>query len=104
MTTTIRTATAADIDGLTCVHRDCRDPWQTREECEDWVLHRLSRGFLLRVALVGGRVVGHAEWIRSDEPAGTLLHLGLLQIDAEWQQRGIGSQMIDDGVRLASAS
>lgn len=93
---------ANDIEGICRIHRSCSDPWQDVEEGTSWVTHRLSRGFYIQVALLDGLVVGHGEWIVSDEPAGKYLYLGVLQVDADYQRQVIGRKMIEDGARYAA--
>lgn len=98
----IRKATVNDVEGICRIHRNCDDPWHLQEECASWVIHRLSRGFYIQVALVDDRVVGHGEWIISNEPTEKLLYLGMMQIDIDFQRQGIGSMMIDDALQYAA--
>jgi len=97
----IRAATLDDLAGIQHIHRDDNDPWRHKEECEAWVSKRLERGFDIQVAVLDGQIVGHAEWIVSDEPGGKFLYLGMLQVDADFQGRGIGRRMIEAGTHIA---
>jgi ribosomal protein S18 acetylase RimI-like enzyme len=93
----IRKATLNDIKGIQNIHRDCDDPWHNETECKNWVEKRLDRGFYIQVAVLNGKVVGHGEWIVSDEPDKKFLYLGMLQIDSDYQRQGIGRAMLSDG-------
>jgi len=97
----IRAVTARDFAGIQNIHRDCDDPWRDPDECAAWLGKRLERGFSIRAAALDGKIVGHAEWVVSDEPRGKFLYLGMLQIDADFQGRGIGRKMLDDGMGMA---
>jgi GNAT superfamily N-acetyltransferase len=90
-----------DIAGIQNIHRDCEDPWHDFDECRAWVEKRIERNFYIQVALVCDKIVGHGEWIVSNEPAETFLYLGMLQIDSEYKGQGIGRRMIEDGTRYA---
>ena len=93
----IRKATMNDIKGIQNIHRNCNDPWDNETECRSWVEKRLDRGFYIQVAVLNNRIVGHGEWIVSDEPTNKFLYLGLLQIDSDYQKQGIGRAMLNDG-------
>lgn len=97
----IREAKFTDIKSIQCIHRNCDDPWHDEVECAAWINKRLERGFYIQVAQCGEEIVGHAEWIISDEPDKKMLYLGLLQIDSDFQKRGIGRAMIRDGIHYA---
>jgi GNAT superfamily N-acetyltransferase len=101
----VRAATLDDVAGIRAVHADCDDPWAHPAECAIWVNHRILRGFLVDVAVLGRRVVGHAEWIVSGEPApyGKHLYLGMLQVHARHQRKGVGRAMLDAGIEKAKA-
>jgi len=95
------TMSEQDINGMLQIHRNCEDPWNEIEECKSWISKRIERGFYLRLAEVDENIVGHAEWIISDEPDRKFLYLGMLQIDADYQRKGIGRLMINDGIEYA---
>ena len=95
------TTSEEDINGMLQIHRNCQDPWNEREECISWISKRIERGFYLRLAEVDGKIVGHAEWIISDERDSKFLYLGMLQIDEDYQKKGIGRAMIADGIEYA---
>jgi GNAT superfamily N-acetyltransferase len=99
----VRAATMADLEGIRWIHRFCDDPWHDAAECKAWVGRRLERGFYIQVALVEGQIVGHGEWIVSDEPDKRMLYLGMLQVDDDYQRSGVGRAMIDDGVAYAKS-
>jgi GNAT superfamily N-acetyltransferase len=97
---TVRPATLADVPGIREIHDQAEDPWADIAECAIWTNHRLLTGFLIDVATVGGKVVGHAEWIASDEPEpfGRHLYLGMIEIHPRYQRRGVGRKMIEAGL------
>ena len=95
------TTSASDLNGIANIHRSCEDPWNEIEECTAWITKRLERGFYIQVAEIDGKIVGHGEWIISDEPGRKFLYLGMLQIDADYQGRGIGRVMVADGIEYA---
>ena len=99
----IRAATLADVPAIQRVHAGCDDPWADPATCAIWVNHRILRGFFIDVAEANGEAVGHAEWIVSDEPAPfrRTFYLGLLEIRADHQRRGIGRAMVEHGLRRA---
>jgi GNAT superfamily N-acetyltransferase len=98
----IRPATLDDLPGIQNIHRNCDDPWRDPAECRAWVEKRLERGFYIQIAEYDGKIAGHGEWIVSDEPGRKALYLGMLQIDADFQRRGIGRAMIADGENYAN--
>jgi hypothetical protein len=65
----------------------------------------LLRGFFIDVATIGEKIVGHAEWIISDEPApyGKHLYLSMIQVHSDYQRQGVGQAMIEAGVHRAKA-
>ena len=97
----IRKATLADCAGFQHLHREDNDPWHSEKECTAWVCKRLERGFYIQATELDGKIVGHGEWIVNNGPEGKFLYLGMLQVDADYQKRGIGYKMIEDGVRYA---
>jgi GNAT superfamily N-acetyltransferase len=95
------TLSESDLNGILNIHRNCEDPWNETEECTAWISKRIERGFYIQVAEFDGKIVGHGEWIISDEPDRKFLYLGMLQIDEDYQKRGIGRVMIADGIEYA---
>ncbi len=93
----IRKATINDIKGIQNIHRNCDDPWHSETECKNWVEKRLERDFYIQIAILNGKIVGHGEWIITDEPNKKYLYLGMLQIDNDYQKQGIGRAMLNDG-------
>ena len=99
----VREVSARDFAGIQHIHRSCDDPWRETDECAAWLNKRLERGFYIQAAGIGDRVAGHGEWLVTDSPQGRFLYLGMLQVDAEFQRRGIGRAMLEDGLRYARA-
>ncbi|MCL2299745.1 MAG: GNAT family N-acetyltransferase [Firmicutes bacterium] len=97
----VREVDNRDFAGIQRIHRSCDDPWREADECAAWLNKRLERGFYIRVAGIGEQVLGHGEWIVTDSPQGKFLYLGMLQVDAAFQRRGIGRAMLADGARYA---
>ena len=101
------TTSESDLNGIANIHRSCEDPWNEIEECTAWITKRLERGVYIQVAEIIneqtrlGKIVGHGEWIISDEPDRKFLYLGMLQIDEDYQRKGIGRLMIADGIEYA---
>lgn len=94
---TVRPATLDDVPGIHEVHSDGGDPWAHPAQCVIWTNHRLLRGFTIDVAVLDARIVGHAEWEVSDEPApyGRHLYLSMLEIHPAFRGRGIGREMVE---------
>lgn len=97
----IRSAVLNDVKGIHEVHVSDPDPWADIVECSLWVNHRLLRGFHIDVAVVNGHIVGHAEWILSEEPKEKFLYLGMLEIHPDYRRQGIGKAMIEKGIERA---
>ena len=97
----VRAATAADIPGICNVNRGEEGPWSDLESCREWILNRMELGFYIQVAEICGRIVAHGEWCLSDEYRWRTLYLGQLQVDPEYQFRGIGRKMADAGIAQA---
>jgi len=95
------TTSESDLKGIANIHRDCEDPWNEIEECTAWITKRLERGFYIQVAEFDGKIAGHGEWIISEEPDKKFVYLGMLQIDKDYQRKGIGRIMIADGIEYA---
>ncbi len=96
----IRPATYADAAGIAEVYSGNNVPFDHPAECAVHTNHRLLEGFLIDVALIGRRIVGHAEWIVSDEPPphGRHLYLGMLEVHALYRGRGVGRALIEAGI------
>ena len=89
-----------DIRGIREAHgRD--EHWGSDEACFMSGKTSLENGFYIQVAICDGKIVGHTEWVISDEPNCRYLYLGMLQIHEEYQKRGIGTKMIETGARYA---
>ena len=101
--TWVREASARDFAGIRHIHRNCDDPWREADECAAWLNKRLERGFYIQAAGIGEQVLGHGEWLVTDSPRSKFLYLGMLQVDADFQRRGIGRAMLEDGLRYARA-
>ena len=71
------------------------------ENCFNSQKTRLENSFFIQVAVCGDKIVGHAEWIISDEPAHSFLYLGMLQVHEDYQKRGIGIKFMESGVAYA---
>ncbi|MCL1859054.1 MAG: GNAT family N-acetyltransferase [Oscillospiraceae bacterium] len=95
------TASESDLNGIVNVYRGQSIPWGNITDCTSWVTKRLERGFYIQVAEIDGKIVGHGEWIISDEPDRKFLYLGMLEIDKDYQRKGIGRAMIADGIEHA---
>jgi len=97
----VREASARDFAGIQHIHRSCDDPWRETDECAAWLTKRLERGFYIQTAGIGEQVLGHGEWLVTHDPRGKFLYLGMMQVDADCQRRGIGRAMLEDGLRYA---
>jgi len=100
----VRAAGPGDIPGICRVNRGAEGPWAEYESCLDSVMTRLENGFYIQVAEINGLIVGHGEWVISDEPRRKTCYLGQLQVDPDWQFCGVGRKMISNGVSFARAA
>lgn len=100
----IRVATEADIPGICHVNRGEEGPWAEMESCAAWVVNRIRLGFYVQVGELDGRIVAHGEWSLSDERRWKTFYLGQLQVDPDFQFRGVGRKMLLDGIRAARAA
>ncbi len=128
---TIRPATLADAATISAVHcstvDEWRDPysrqlvdeatlnlfgrwynggdWMSVETCAIHLNGLLLKDHLALVAESDGCIVGEAEFYVNREPApfGPHLHLSILYIHKDWQQRGIGRALLEAGVNYARA-
>jgi predicted N-acetyltransferase YhbS len=98
---TVRQAIKTDSRAIGYIHRNCDDPWHDESECDSWVSRRIERGFYIQAGLYNDKIVGHGEWIVSDEPNGKYLYLGMLQVDSDYQYKSVGRAMINDGIVYA---
>jgi GNAT superfamily N-acetyltransferase len=89
-----------EIQGIREAHGE-DDHWGSNEACFNSQKTRLENGFFIQVAVCGDKVVGHAEWVISREPKHCFLYLGMLQINAEYQKKGIGTEFIESGAEYA---
>ena len=95
------TVSESDLNGIVYIHRGEPVPWNNITDCTSWIAKRLERGFYIQVAEIDGKIVGHGEWVISDEPDRKFLYLGMLQIDEDYRGKGIGRAMIADGIKYA---
>ena len=89
-----------DIQGIRKVHAE-DDHWGSDEACFLSQKSCLESGFLIQVATLGDKIVGHAEWIISHEPAHRFFYLGILQVHEDYQKMGIGTKMLESGAAYA---
>ena len=89
-----------DIQGIREAHGS-DDHWGSDQACFLSQKTRLENGFFIQVAVYNDRIVGHVEWVISDEPEYRFLYLGMLQINSEYQKRGIGTKFLESGVAYA---
>ncbi len=78
-------------------------PWMSPESCAVHLNQLLLAGQAPWVAVAEGQIVGEAEYLvnREPEPFGAALHLSILYIHRDWQGRGVGRVLVDQGVELA---
>lgn len=100
----IRAATEADIPGICHVNRGEEGPWADMESCSSWVRNRIRLGFYVQAAELNGQVIAHGEWSVSDERRWKTFYLGQLQVDPDFQFRGVGRRMLADGINVARAA
>jgi GNAT superfamily N-acetyltransferase len=92
-----------DIQGIREVHGD-DDHWGSDEACFSSTKSSLENGFFIQVAVFGDRIVGHTEWVISDEPKHKFLYLGIMWIHKDYQKKGIGTKLLKSGVEYARAN
>jgi len=97
----IRKANIQDCEGIQSVHMGTSGPWANINECIPWVEKKIERGYYVQVAELNGQIVGHAEWVETHDISGKFFYLCVMQIKAEYQGKGIGRKMVDDGIREA---
>lgn len=76
-------------------------PGGNLKECASWTKKRIENGFYIQIAEIDGKIIGHAVWNISDEPDRKFLYLSMLQIDENYQRKGIGRIMIANGMEYA---
>jgi GNAT superfamily N-acetyltransferase len=76
-------------------------PWNNIENCTLWTTKRLKCGFYITVTEINGQIIAYSEWVISDEPDRKILYLGYLQVDPDYQRKGIGRNIIADGIEYA---
>ena len=89
-----------DIQGIRETHGS-DEHWGSDETCFMSGKTSLENGFFIQVAIYGDKIVGHAEWVASDEPEHKFLYLGMLQVHEEYQKRGIDTKLIEAGAQYA---
>jgi len=92
-----------DIQGVRAAHGG-DEHWDSDRACFMSSKTSLENGFFIQVAVCEEKIIGHAEWVVSDEPDCRFLYLGMLQIREEYQKRGIGTQLIESGAQYAKAN
>ena len=92
-----------DIQGIREAHgRD--EHWGSDRACFLSAKTSLENGFFIQVALCGDKIVGHTEWVISDEPKTRFFYLGMMQIHEEYQKKGIGTKLIETGTAYAKSN
>ena len=76
-------------------------PGGSLKECALWTKKRIESGFYIQVAETDREIIGFAVWNISDEPDRKFIYLSMLQIDANYQRKGIGQRMIAYGIENA---
>jgi len=92
-----------DIQGIREAHGD-DEHWGSDEACFSSTKSSLENGFFIQVALCGDKIVGHTEWVISDEPKHKFLYLGIMQIHEDYQKKGIGTKLLESGAEYAEAN
>jgi GNAT superfamily N-acetyltransferase len=89
-----------DIHGVREAHGS-DEHWGSDQACFMSGKTSLENGFFIQVAVCDEKIIGHAEWVISDEPDCRFLYLGLLQIHEEYQKRGVGTMLSESGAKFA---
>lgn len=92
----------SDVKGIREAHGS-DDHWKSDEACFMSAKTSLENGFFIQVAVCEGKIVGHTEWVISDEPQHRFLYLSMMQVHEEYQKRGIGTKFIESGFEYAKA-
>jgi len=99
-----RIASVPDIPSIVRVFRDDPVvPWSKPDECAAWVARRAGRGFYMTGAYCNGQMAGYCEWVATYDRGVKILYLGIMQIDCELRNRGIGTAMLADGEAYAKS-
>jgi ribosomal protein S18 acetylase RimI-like enzyme len=100
----IRGVTLQDVAAIFTVHGGLASHWSGLAQCVIDINHRLLRPFHCFVVECQGEVVGHAEWIASEDlnHSGRRFYLGMLQIREDFRGRGIGRKLIAHGEQVAA--
>lgn len=113
----IRRASLDDVSGIVGVHAGSLTggtiferyfrggPWMSLETCSIHTNNLLLHGGMPVVALVGGEIAGHAEFLMSEEVLHggreKLFHLDVLQVREEFRSRGVGRALVEFGINSA---
>ncbi|MCL2773069.1 MAG: GNAT family N-acetyltransferase [Oscillospiraceae bacterium] len=96
------TASESDLNAIVHIHRkEEHVPWNNIKGCTEWTSKRLECGFYITLTEIDGNIIAYAEWVISDEPDRKFLYLGYLQVDPDYQRKGIGRIIIADGIEYA---
>ena len=100
---TVRKALLSDAPQIVEIHADDGSYWYNSLWYAISLNHSLLRGFLNEVAELWGKVVGHTEWVLSDEPqpAGRHLFLETLWVHKPYRGQGVGNKLIASGIASA---
>jgi len=91
---------ATDIRGIRDAHGS-DEHWGSDRACYASQKTRLENGFFIQVAVCNDTIAGHAEWVLSRERGRDFLYLGLLQVRADYQKRGVGTKLLASGEAYA---
>ncbi|MCL2406523.1 MAG: GNAT family N-acetyltransferase [Defluviitaleaceae bacterium] len=89
-----------DIQGIRETHGS-DDHWGSNEACLASTVTSLYNGFFIQVAELDGKIVGHTEWVITDDTAQRFLYLGMMQVHEDYQKMGIGRKLVDAGIAYA---
>jgi len=67
----------ADIKGIRKAHGS-DEHWGSDQACFLSAKTSLENGFFIQVALCGDKIVGHTEWVISDEPQVRFFYFGMM--------------------------
>ena len=92
-----------DIQGIRETHGE-DEHWGSDGACFSSAKTSLENNFFIQAALHGDKIVGHTEWVISDEPEHKFLYLGIMQIHGDYQKKGIGTELLESGAEYAKAN